>query len=130
MKETTRQLFDKAEHAIRAGQILLEGDEAEFAAGRAYYAMRYVAEALLHERGLAFRKHTAVHAAFGKEFAATGLLDPKFHRWLLTASDLRLQGDYEAVAHVTEEDVETRLEQAREFLAAAHGFLQAANRAP
>ena len=97
MKDTTRQLLDKAEHAIRAGQILLDSDEADFAAGRAYYAMRYVAEALLYERGMAFRKHTAVHAAYGKEFAATGLLDPKFHRWLMTASDLRLQGDYDAV---------------------------------
>jgi uncharacterized protein (UPF0332 family) len=123
MKDTTRQLLDKAEHAIRAGQILLDSDEAEFAAGRAYYAMRYVAEALLYERGMAFRKHTAVHAAFGKEFAATGLLDPKFHRWLMTASDLRLQGDYDAVARMTHEDVETRLEQAREFLAAGRRFL-------
>lgn len=123
MKDTSRHLLDKAEHAIRAGQILLDSDEAEFAAGRAYYAMRYVAEALLYERGLAFRKHTAVHAAFGKEFAATGLLDPKFHRWLMTASDLRLQGDYDAVARVTHEDVETRLQQAREFLAAARGYL-------
>ncbi|HSL82799.1 MAG TPA: HEPN domain-containing protein [Thermoanaerobaculia bacterium] len=123
MKDTTRQLLDKAEHAIRAGQILLDSDEAEFAAGRAYYAMRYVAEALLYERGMAFRKHTAVHAAFGKEFAATGLLDPKFHRWLMTASDLRLQGDYDAVARMTHEDVETRLEQARELLAAGRRFL-------
>jgi uncharacterized protein (UPF0332 family) len=85
--------------------------------------MRYVAEALLYERGMAFRKHTAVHAAFGKEFAATSLLDPKFHRWLMTASDLRLQGDYDAVARVTHEDVETRLEQAREFLAAGRRLL-------
>lgn len=31
MKDTTRQLLDKAGHAIRAGQILLDSDEAEFA---------------------------------------------------------------------------------------------------
>lgn len=127
MKETTRLLLLKAEHAIRAGEILLEGDEAEFAAGRAYYAMRYVAEALLYERDLAFRKHTAVHAAFGREFASTGLLDPKFHQWLLTASDMRLQGDYHAVARVTDEDVEAGLDQARKFLAAARTFLEKAD---
>ena len=36
-----------------------------FAASRAYYAMFYAAEALLQSRGLAFSKHSAVHAAFG-----------------------------------------------------------------
>lgn len=128
MKETTQRLLEKAERAIRTGDILLEADEAEFAAGRVYYAMRYVAEALLYERGMAFRKHTAVQAAFGKEFAKTGVLDAKFHRWLLTASDLRLQGDYQALVHVTEEDVETGLRQAREFLAAARELLRADER--
>lgn len=128
MKETTQRLLEKAQRAIRAGEVLLEADEAEFAAGRVYYAMRFVAEALLYERGMAFRKHTAVQAAFGKEFAKTGLLDPKFHRWLLTASDLRLQGDYQALVHVTDEDVEIGLRQAREFLAAARDLLQADER--
>jgi uncharacterized protein (UPF0332 family) len=74
--------------------VLLEADETEFAAGRIYYAMLCVAEALLYEQGLVFRKHAAVHAANGREFAKPGLLDPKFHRWLLTAFDARLQGDY------------------------------------
>ena len=65
MKVETARLLDKAEHAIRAAEILLDADEGDFAAGRAYYAMFYVAEALLVERGRRFRKHSAVHAAFG-----------------------------------------------------------------
>jgi len=95
MKDTTQLLLEKAERAIRAAEVLRDADEAEFAAGRVYYAMRHVAEALLYERGMVFRQHTAVRAAFAKEFAKTGLLNPKFHRWLLTASDLRLRGDYQ-----------------------------------
>ena len=130
MKETTRLPLQKVERAIRAGEVLRNADEAEFAAGRVYYAMRYVAEALLYERGMAFRKHTALQAAFGKEFAKTGLLDPKFHRWLLLASDIRLRGDYQAVAHVTEEDVEAGLKQAREFLVTARSFLGASDAGP
>lgn len=125
MKDTTQLLLEKAERAIRAAEVLRDADEAEFAAGRVYYAMRYVAEALLYERGMVFRQHTAVRAAFAKEFAKTGLLDPKFHRWLLTASDLRLRGDYQALVHVTDEDIETGLRQAREFLAAARDLLRA-----
>lgn len=56
--------------------------------------MFYVAEALLHERNLEFKKHSGVHAAFGKYFATTGEIDPKFHRWLLEAFEARLDADY------------------------------------
>ncbi len=50
MKELTKQFFEKAEEAIVAAQQLLADDHVEFSAGRAYYAMFYVAEALLNER--------------------------------------------------------------------------------
>lgn len=124
MKEHTRLLLEKSEHSLRAAEVLLEADEAQFAAGRTYYAMFYVAEALLYEQDLAFRKHSGVHAAFGKRFAKTGLLDAKFHRWLLTAFDARLQGDYEVTPSVSGEDVEKDLERAREFLQAARSLLE------
>lgn len=123
MREHTRLLLEKTEHAVRAARVLLDAEESEFAAGRVYYAMFYVAEALLYERGLVFRKHTAVHAAYGKEFAKTGQLDPKFHRWLLTAFDARIQGDYQVTPRVTGEDVEMSLDRAKQFLAAARCFL-------
>jgi uncharacterized protein (UPF0332 family) len=79
MKRKTEQLLDKAQDTIEAAELLLKGGKHSFAAGRAYYAMFYVAEALLFERGLAFRKHSGVHAAFGRHFARTQALDPKFH---------------------------------------------------
>lgn len=85
--------------------------------------MFYIAEALLHERGQRFSKHSAVHAAFGRIFAKSGLLDPKYHRWLLNAFDLRIQDDYDVLGVVDEELVQEMLGQAREYLAAARGFL-------
>lgn len=85
----------------------------EFAAGRAYYAMFYTAEALLAEQGLRFRKHGGVHAAFGQHFAKTAQLDPKFHRWLLDGFDKRGQGDYGLEAVLTTEEIERMIEQAR-----------------
>lgn len=123
MKEATRKLLEKAERAIRASGTLLAAGDAEFAAGRAYYAMFYVAEALLFERDLRFSKHSAVHAAYGKEFAKAAVLDPRFHRWLLSAFNLRLQTDYAFDAVISGQEVEETLEQAREFLAAARELL-------
>ena len=130
MKEGTEALLDKAERAIEAARVLLESTGPEFAAGRAYYAMFYVAEALLHERGQRFSKHSAVHAAFGEAFAKPALLDPKYHRWLLDAFDLRLQDDYEVSGMMTEQLVQEMLEQARAFLEAARHFLAESSAPP
>lgn len=45
MKEETRKLLAKAERALHAARALLSAGDTEFAAGRAYYAMLYVAQA-------------------------------------------------------------------------------------
>ncbi len=128
MRNGTRSLLEKADRAIEAASSMLESVGPEFAAGRAYYAMFYTAEALLHERGQQFSKHSGVHAGFGKEFAKTGLLDPRFHRWLLNAFDSRVQDDYDAESLVSGERVEEMLDQARVFLAAAREFLTEGDR--
>jgi len=78
MKEETGKLLEKAVRAIEAAKILLKTRSADFAAGRAYYAMFYIAEALLLEKGLSYSKHSAVHASFGKFYAKVELLIPSF----------------------------------------------------
>lgn len=123
MKEVTKQFLEKAEEAIVAAQQLLGDGHAEFSAGRAYYAMFYVAEALLNERGLRFRKHGGVHGAFGEHFAKTGVLDPKYHQWFLAAFEERITADYEVGESIETSKVEAMIQQAREFLEAAQNYL-------
>ena len=124
MKAETGRLLDKAEHSIRAAEILLDAGEGDFAAGRAYYAMFYVAEALLLERGKRFRKHSAVHAAFGEQFTKAGLLESKYHRWLLDAFDRRIVSDYDTTGEVSPHEVMETINRAREFLTQANRFLR------
>jgi uncharacterized protein (UPF0332 family) len=50
MKDHSRKLLDKAIDTIEAAEILVDNEKADIAAGRAYYAMFYIAEALLNER--------------------------------------------------------------------------------
>ncbi len=123
MKEYTRKLLEKAIDAIEAAEILVEHDKSDVAAGRAYYAMFYIAEALLNEKGLRFSKHSGVHAAFGENFAKTKEMDAKFHRWLIDAFDKRLAGDYGVETDI-EIDISTHMiNQAREFFEAAQKYL-------
>lgn len=124
MREHSAKLLDKALDTIEGAEGLLDMGKAELAAGRTYYAMFYVAEALLYERGLQFHQHGQVIAAFGKHFAKTKELDPKFHRWLRTAFDTRIIGDYEVDTGISAPMVAETINQAREFLEASRTYLE------
>ncbi len=124
MKEESGKLLDKAARAIKAAETLLKAGSVDFAAGRAYYAMFFIAEALLLEKGLSYSKHSAVHASFGKVFAKEGIIDKKFHRWLLDAFDQRIIGDYGVEAVITQMDVEQMIDHAKEFLTTASVFCE------
>ena len=123
MKPESKKLLVKARRALRAAGLLLRDGAPDFAAGRAYYAMFYAAEAALAERGLQFRKHSGVHAAFGEHLAKPGLLDPKLHRWLLDAFDKRILGDYSYEMDVDDTAAREIIDQAREFVSTVETFL-------
>ena len=72
MKSEVQELLDKAKRSLKTAESICKEGEVDFAGSRAYYAMFYVAEALLLEHGLSFSSHSAVSANFGKEFAKTG----------------------------------------------------------
>jgi uncharacterized protein len=119
LTEDQRELLEKARSSLAAAKWLIEGSYPDFAASRVYYAMFYVAQAFLEGEGLAFSKHSAVIAAFGQHFARTGRVPVEFHRYLLTAQDLRHSGDYGPLHTV-------RLDQAREQITRAEAFLSLA----
>ena len=78
---------------------------------------------MLYERGLEFKTHGQIIGAYGKEFAKTKELDPKFHKNLRTGFDLQISGDYEVDTNITKHLVVDTINQAREFLEAAQRYL-------
>jgi len=124
MNDYTRKLLDKAVDTIESAELLLDNGKTDVAAGRAYYALFYIAEALLNEKGLQFGKHGDVIGAYGKEFSKTKLLDQKFHRWLIEGFDTRMIGDYHVDTRIEIEVVADMINHAREFLEAAQGYLE------
>ncbi len=123
MNLEVRALLDKAKDNAAAARLLLENDYVDIAASRVYYAMFYAAEALLLTRQQVFSSHSAVVAAFGREFAKTQDLNPVLHRYLINAQDLRQSSDYDTGPAVAREQVELSLQRALEFIAAAEAFL-------
>jgi uncharacterized protein (UPF0332 family) len=123
MNPDIEALIFKAKKSLGAARSLIKDGYFDFATSRAYYAMFYVAEALLADIGESYNKHSAVISAFGREFAKTGKLDSKFHRWLIDAQDFRNVGDYGIDANVSEDDANLTCEWANEFIEAAENFL-------
>lgn len=116
-------LIEKAKESTVAARSLAKDGHYDFAASRAYYAMFYVAEALLAHLGQSYSKHSAVISAFGREYAKAGKLDATFHQRLIDAQDLRHTGDYGIEEHVSKKQAVAVCEWADEFIAAAEALL-------
>lgn len=117
------ELLLQARESLAAARLLHGAGHFGFAASRAYYSMFYVTEALLLSKGQSFSKHSAVHAAFGEQFAKTGLVPVEFHRYLIRAIEVRHAGDYGGVMSVTPEEAEEQLARAEQFLQPAERLI-------
>ena len=124
MTEEQRELMQEAERSIEAAHLLASQGFHGYAVSRAYYAMFYVAEAMLLEYNLSFSRHKAVIAAFGQHFAQAGGVLSEFHRHLIDAMQLRHTGDYGSSAQITAEQCQEQVSRAKAFLSLARERLR------
>lgn len=128
MSPEQEALLQKARDNVRGAKLLLDECLLDIAAGRAYYAMFYVAEAFLLGRGLSFSKHSAVHAAFGQYFAKTGLLPAELHRQLIEAERIRNVADYGIGPGLDQQAAAQLIAQAEGFIAIAEQRIDSLSR--
>jgi uncharacterized protein (UPF0332 family) len=122
-EDSIKELLRKAQRSIEVARSIEAGGSFDFSVSRAYYAMFYCAQALLFHKGLSFAKHSAVIAAFGKEFIKGGILPSHLHRYLSEAFDDRMRGDYDLVSVITAEKSQETLKRAERFLKATEDYL-------
>ncbi|MBI2758035.1 MAG: HEPN domain-containing protein [Chloroflexi bacterium] len=123
MKDSSQQLLSNAEETLNAAQVLFKEDYLRDAVNRAYYAVFYIAEALLNEKDLRFKKHGTVHGSFAQHFVKTGIFDARYHKLLIRAFGRRMLGDYDEVTRFSPDEVREILEQAWDFLRVATDYL-------
>ncbi len=116
-------LLRKAERSLKASRVLIGSEDYDFSISRIYYVMFYCAEALLLTKDLKFSKHSAVIAAFGRDFVKTGLLSQELHSYLIKGFRERQIGDYETMKLPSIEDAEEMAEDAEAFLEATRTYL-------
>jgi uncharacterized protein (UPF0332 family) len=118
-------LMTKARHALEVAEKLRAGGDFPDAAGKAYYAMFYAAQALLKAHGIEVTKHSAVASMLGRHFAKTRRLDPKFHRMFLNARRVRETADYGIFEEIIEPTANLTVEEGRVFVTEIKRILQA-----
>ena len=123
MKPETGELLEKAEENIRAADTLIKAQFFEIAVSRGYYAIFYIARALLVEEGKTSSSHREVQGAYGLHFAKTARLNPKYHRYLLDGFRKRQVVDYQYDAEVSEAEAIEVVNHAEDFLVAARNYL-------
>jgi uncharacterized protein (UPF0332 family) len=117
-REYVEAQMARARECLQVIPDLIEKEHHAFAIERAYYACFYAASALLSTRGLGFSKHSALLAAFGKEFAKPRLIDPVHHQTLAKLFKVRQDVTYAF-------DVTPSAELARESASRAVEFVDA-----
>jgi len=123
--EESQRWMAKAHSSLTAARKLLEELLFAESISRSYYAMFYAAKALLLLDGIEVSKHSAVIAAFGREYAKTGKIDPRYHRMLLDGFEWRQKSDYDVYWLATREEAEKCLQDAEAFVAQVEKSLQA-----
>ena len=116
-------LVDRANESHQAAKLLLDKGFSNFSAAQSYYTMFYLAAALLYSKGFEFSSHSAVIAAYGKEFAKTQALDPEFHRHLIIVERRRAIGHYGEENSVSDEDALESFQWAEEYMQAVRDYL-------
>ncbi len=118
------ELLTKARESLKAAEFLIEGQFYDFSAGRSYYAMFYATEAVLLSKNLSFSKHSAVIAAFGKDFIKTKIFNQNMRDSLVSAFELRQMGDYGSSGSVSKDKAQSLITQAREFVNVVEEYLK------
>jgi len=124
MKEKLTRIIKKAQRSLGSAKKLFEESEYDFAVSRAYYAMFYMAEAVLMTKELTFSKHSGVISAFNLHFVKDGIFDKQYQKMLTQSFKARNVGDYDYEEEIYREDAEEIIESAEAFLKETTEFLR------
>jgi len=120
-----RYRFEKAETMLRDASLLFQANQLASANNRAYYCVFHAMRAVLALQDMDFKKHSAVIAAFNRDFIHTGSFDRSFGTVINNASLIRNHSDYDDFYLCSRQETAELITDAEKFLKAVGAFLQA-----
>ncbi len=118
LNEVVSYWIEKANDSLSAAQDDLKAGRFSFSVNRIYYACFYAVSAVLLQKGLRFKKHSGVRAAFHKHIVKTRLISREHGQFYDEIFEARQRGDYIELVHFEKGQVEKWLKQASEFVKA------------
>lgn len=114
--DKTRALQNKAQKFLRSAAVLLELEDFDSCASRAYFAMFFSAQAALLAETLSFSSKQGIRSAFVERFVESGRLPQRAAEALARGADLQEMGDYAYDFAVSQADAEAVLQEAEAFV--------------
>ncbi|MBR2215249.1 MAG: HEPN domain-containing protein [Selenomonadaceae bacterium] len=124
MNDLAQYRLSAAAERLAVSKYLLDSGYFNDSVGRSYYAIFSAIRALLAERRVDFKKHSAVISYFNREYVKTGLFDVKYSEYLRDAFNERNTADYSDFYIVAKKDAELQYLHASELLEAVKNFLK------
>lgn len=107
---------------VKKSRSRLDASKSEFEAGRLdtaasnlYFAMFYLIAAALTKKDVYLSKHSAVKAAFHRDFVNTGVVGKKYGELFQKLFDDRHNADYSPIIMFEEDEVKERIQQVEDF---------------
>ena len=110
-----KDFMGKAEKFLNTAQKALNIEDYDSCVSRCYYAMFFMAEAMLLTKNLTSSSHKGVISLFGEHFVKTEIIERNFGKALNDAYDKRLIGDYGVGFIVTEQQAKELFDVAQKF---------------
>ena len=117
--------LDKARRKLATARKLIEQEELEDAAGRAYYAMYHAAFAALLPKRASPRTHKGLATMLSMHRLKTGEISVDLYRAFVAARDQREYGDYEVATIIGPELARRTVADAATFIDAVEALLRA-----
>jgi uncharacterized protein (UPF0332 family) len=127
LRDLTKYRLDTSKECLEVAAEMIISGRYRISVSNSYYAIFNAARALLAEREVDFKKHSAVISYFRREYIKTGLLEVKFSAYIGEAFDSRNDCDYEDFFIASRSQAETQYQHAVEFVEAVKSYLEEAN---
>ena len=108
--------IDKAKRFLAEAEQMLAMNLWDMAANRFYYACFHAAQALLVCYGYSAHTHAGTLGVFGMNFVKTGKISIELGAFFSRMEQLRMKADYNCEYDVSESDVISMSEPARDFI--------------
>lgn len=106
----------RAERYLKTAEMLIDDGDYASSVSRSYYAMFYVARALLRQIGREPQTHSGLRNQFGLHFVKEGSLSERIAGMLNDAEEMRTLADYSEEFVLTEDDARATLKDAEAFV--------------